>query len=88
LIGPDHPRATGSRGRCDCGEGECHACQERQTAFPKGLIRPRKYERQHGQDARADDRQNAAQEGKHQYRHGFVLFKAPCPVYMAVAQPK
>ena len=64
LVGLGHPAAAdrGKR-RHEC-ERERHAGEQRQAAAHEWLIGAREDERQHRQDARAENRQGAAEVGK------------------------
>jgi len=69
LIRAHHPAAADGRKCRDDGERDCHADQERQAAAPERLIRPCEHERQHRQDAGAQDREHTAEEREDEQHH-------------------
>jgi hypothetical protein len=64
LVGLSDPAAADGSERRHQSERQRHACEQRQTAAYERLIGARKDERQHRQNARAEDRQGAAEVGK------------------------
>ena len=72
LVDSHRPGATDSgQGRDPC-EGRGHAGQQWQPAPKKGLLSPRKHEGQYRQNARAQDRQYAAEECQQCQSHGWL----------------
>jgi hypothetical protein len=64
LVGLGDPAAADGSERRHQSERERHAGKQRQAAAHKWLVGARKHEGQHRQDARAENRQGAAQVGK------------------------
>jgi hypothetical protein len=69
LIGLDDPAAGNRRQGCNDGEGQRHPGKHRQTAARERPIRPGEDERQDRENARADDRQNAAEIRQEEQDH-------------------
>jgi hypothetical protein len=72
LIGLRDPAATHGRKRRNHGERQTHAREQRQAALHERLVRAREHERKHGQDARTENRQRAAEIGKDDEQHDDV----------------
>ena len=68
----DRPAAADGGQRRDGGEGRGHAEQHRQAAAHERPVGPGEDEGQHRQDARADDRQHAAEIGQDEQDHGEI----------------
>ena len=60
LIQADDPMTAVRRGGGDQGKCECHAEEQREAGAAEGAVGVGKDERQHGENARAEDRQDAA----------------------------
>ncbi len=69
LIGLHRPSAGDGRQRGDRGKRHRHADEHRQAAPHEGAVGAREHERQHRQDAGADDRQHPAQIGEQEQDH-------------------
>ena len=72
LVGMHRPSAADRRKGRDQRKRQRHAEQQRQSALEERLVRAREDERQHRQDAGAEDRQHAAEIGEDEQGHGLV----------------
>ena len=73
LVGANRPAAADRCKRRDNGEGRGHADEQRQGAADEAAVGAGEDERQHRQDARADNGQHAAQIGKKDDQHAESL---------------
>ena len=69
FVGAHRPAAADRRERRDRGEGHRHSGEQGQGAAGKAAVGAREHERQHRQDAGADNGQHAAQIGKKDDQH-------------------
>ena len=69
LVGANRPGSADRGKRSDDREGQRHARKQRKRAAREAAVGPRENKGKHGQDARADDRQHAAEEGKQRDQH-------------------
>ena len=69
FIGLHRPAAADCRQRRDDGESRGHAEEQRQTPAQKRLVGAGEHERQHGQDAGAENCQHAADIRKKKQEH-------------------
>ena len=69
LVRVHGPSTANGRERRDGGERHRHSREQRQATLGNGLLGAREDERQHRQDARADDGQDAAEVGEYEKCH-------------------
>ena len=87
LVGMDSPPAADGRQGGDRRERRGHADEQRQPAAHERPIRPCEHERQHRQDARADDGQHAAEIDQHEQDHGAIVSRQAVAGLKVIATP-
>ncbi len=74
LIRSYRPAATHGGETGYQGKGDRHSREQGQAALAKGLVGAGKNERQHGQDARAQNREDATEIRQEQQEHLLTMF--------------